>query len=444
MDEPVNHNKQYSGAIIEQYLQGKMSAAEMHELEKAALEDAFLAEALEGYTNTPVNIEADLAALQQQLAAKQHTDSKIIPIARRNWWRMGIAAALLVGVAAMAYQFLLKPNTSEPNTLAKKEEKSAPASDSNTIITLAKPDSITNGNKPAAGNTTVQNTQPATALQNDSAGKDITMPGGVNDETVAAEKTTTTIPAAPASKKDDAKSGTEPAKAAESADVVVTAPDKYKAVTSNERKAANSNAAHQNQANYYFKGRITDRSNNPLPYARINIKPNNIGTYADARGNFTLISSDTAIQIEVKANGYEASLANLDHNRSLNGIKLNEEKRSLNRAEVVGNATNYNLKKRSGVIKGEVVEPEEGWESYDAYLVNNMELPQEVRKKRISGEVEVSVEVDQQGNVTNVMVDKSLCQQCDAEAVRLVKEGPKWKATRGVKGKAKVVVNFNQ
>lgn len=39
----------YSYADIERYLQGKMNATEMHEMEKAALTDAFLADAIEGY-----------------------------------------------------------------------------------------------------------------------------------------------------------------------------------------------------------------------------------------------------------------------------------------------------------------------------------------------------------------------------------------------------------
>ncbi|HPH25121.1 MAG TPA: hypothetical protein PLW32_14630, partial [Chitinophagaceae bacterium] len=44
-----NEHINYSKADIEKYLQGKMNAAEMYALEKAALQDPFLADAIEGF-----------------------------------------------------------------------------------------------------------------------------------------------------------------------------------------------------------------------------------------------------------------------------------------------------------------------------------------------------------------------------------------------------------
>ena len=38
----------YTAADIEKYWKGKLSAAEMHAMEKAAMEDPFLSDALEG------------------------------------------------------------------------------------------------------------------------------------------------------------------------------------------------------------------------------------------------------------------------------------------------------------------------------------------------------------------------------------------------------------
>ena len=60
-EQPKNINH-YSLADIEQYLQGKLSPAEMHELEKAAVQDPFLADAIEGYQST------DLTLIKQDLA----------------------------------------------------------------------------------------------------------------------------------------------------------------------------------------------------------------------------------------------------------------------------------------------------------------------------------------------------------------------------------------
>ena len=49
---PENNNIQnYSAADIERYHKGQLTPEEMHAMEKAALDDPFLADAIEGYKN---------------------------------------------------------------------------------------------------------------------------------------------------------------------------------------------------------------------------------------------------------------------------------------------------------------------------------------------------------------------------------------------------------
>ena len=48
----------YSATDIQKYLKGELSAREMHELEKAALEDPFLADALEGIGQYQAHMDA--------------------------------------------------------------------------------------------------------------------------------------------------------------------------------------------------------------------------------------------------------------------------------------------------------------------------------------------------------------------------------------------------
>ena len=57
MAEPSTHIN-YTFEDIQRYLQGKMSAAEMHEIEKAALQDPFLSDAIEGYREVPSSYSA--------------------------------------------------------------------------------------------------------------------------------------------------------------------------------------------------------------------------------------------------------------------------------------------------------------------------------------------------------------------------------------------------
>ena len=45
-----NNIKKFTASDIEKYHKGQLSAKERHDLEKAALDDPFLADALEGYS----------------------------------------------------------------------------------------------------------------------------------------------------------------------------------------------------------------------------------------------------------------------------------------------------------------------------------------------------------------------------------------------------------
>src|SRR3982750_11256 len=88
---------------IERYHQNLLSASERHALEKAALDDPFLADALDGYAHTST-ASADLLELEQRLAARvEEKETRIIPLSTRrsfgNWWK---AAAVLVFIAGAA------------------------------------------------------------------------------------------------------------------------------------------------------------------------------------------------------------------------------------------------------------------------------------------------------------------------------------------------------
>ena len=63
-------NKIYTPADFERYHAGTMPANEMYELEKAALEDPFFADALEGYTYTS-SFKNDVAELRERLNEKR-------------------------------------------------------------------------------------------------------------------------------------------------------------------------------------------------------------------------------------------------------------------------------------------------------------------------------------------------------------------------------------
>ena len=82
MSDPNTHIN-YSVEDIERYLSGGMSAKEMHDMEKAALQDPFLADAIEGFGNTSFeesrnHLNEIMAALQRNKEMKVITRSSVI------------------------------------------------------------------------------------------------------------------------------------------------------------------------------------------------------------------------------------------------------------------------------------------------------------------------------------------------------------------------------
>ena len=60
------------------------------------------------------------------------------------------------------------------------------------------------------------------------------------------------------------------------------------------------------------------------------------------------------------------------------------------------------------------------------YLEENLIRPNDESCKDVKGEVVLSFFVDKEGRPQNITVVHGLCESADKEAIRLVKEGPKW------------------
>lgn len=99
----MSAHPRYRADDLLRYHQGLMSPAEMHALEKEAMEDPFLAEALEGY-GQPGDHLTRLNELHHHFA------SNVAPFAapsrfRRMYWALGMAAAVLLIVTAAYFAY---------------------------------------------------------------------------------------------------------------------------------------------------------------------------------------------------------------------------------------------------------------------------------------------------------------------------------------------------
>ena len=105
MNNSGKHIAHWSNTDVQKYLNGELSAREMHDLEQQALDDPFLADALEGLQTQPSEaIGQDLSELQARLDARVTARPATIP-----WRAIRVAAAviLLVGLGFTGYYILL-------------------------------------------------------------------------------------------------------------------------------------------------------------------------------------------------------------------------------------------------------------------------------------------------------------------------------------------------
>ena len=114
-----NHSKIYTADELIRYHSGLMTEQEMHKLEKAALEDQFLSDALDGY-KIENNSKENLLKIETELNNYNNSVRKSFNI-RKYYSSLSIAASILA-IAIAAY-FILQPEDSHQIILTKNEQK---------------------------------------------------------------------------------------------------------------------------------------------------------------------------------------------------------------------------------------------------------------------------------------------------------------------------------
>jgi|CXWL01.1.fsa_nt_gi TonB family protein len=481
-----NNIKHFTATDIEKYHKGLLSNKEMHDLEKAAMDDSFLADALEGYAVAGANAGDDITELKERLAQKI-AGAKIISIstAPRNSFRVlraAVLVAFVAGASLLIYQFGFNKKSgeiAEAKTTKKEDWKltdTAKVTATNPAVTTSTPVSeIKTGNsKPGPSSnetvviTTEKGTNPGGSTNNNVAGEKTIVTGKVTTDDLTFNKASEVQPAvtAPAKVVDEKKDSYKVTdKITEKKELAREEADKKNKLKANGQKADNDGVKDQaiqqnnrnvaasrkadeqnysrNQAANVFRGRVTDADNNGVPFANVtNVQDNNAGTYTDARGNFNLTYPDSVLTVQVRSVGFENANVQLRNNVANNQVIMQDDRKNLSEVVVSNQKPDAANRNRDANMKLEQPEPADGWDNYGTYIANNLEIPEDLKNKQTSsGEVQVSFEVDKNGEPVNIRVEKSLCGKCDKEAIRLVKEGPKWNR-KAKKGRTTVTITF--
>ncbi|MCW3119173.1 MAG: hypothetical protein JWM28_3255 [Chitinophagaceae bacterium] len=457
----------YSAADIERYHQGRMTPKEMHALERAAMEDPFLADALEGYDTVPVNQAEDLSLLEKKLAERinKKEEGSIVPLQNSNlsWIRIAALLIVMAGAGLIAYQYAIKGKTTD---VAKTENsdipkiKQAPADTQPSAPVVAdnkkeidgpqKIDQLTTGKvtEKTRGLTPAKEgrlTEKKDSIENGASEKIIAVPDQAASAAPKVEEKSNILQPEPlkksntlALKKVNAKRETE-----ENADGIKDTEDKkeFKSRSLNKvAQVARNNSSPYHAANV-FRGQVLDSNNNPVPFANVTNILDEVGTYTDVKGNFVLLSPDSTLNVQVRSVGFENSISQLSNTISTNAVVLQQDTKNIAPIIISNRKLNTERRRQDSMILEES-EPTDGWYNYDVYLANNVKIPDEIKtQKALSGEVELSFSINKYGEPVNIKVEKSVCGECDAEAIRLLKDGPKWKKKKK-NARAKVAVAF--
>jgi TonB family protein len=169
-----------------------------------------------------------------------------------------------------------------------------------------------------------------------------------------------------------------------------------------------------------IRGRITDQaSGEGLPGVTVLIKGTKQGVSTQADGSFALPIADTQPTLTIASVGYQTKEYKVTHPDTSLTLALAPDTRSL--SEVV-----VTRKGKMPVPPAVGPTPSGGLPAFHEYLKKELNYPEEALKDRTEGIVKLKFTVAPSGAIENLEVVRGLSKECDAEALRLVREGPAW------------------
>lgn len=90
-------------------------------------------------------------------------------------------------------------------------------------------------------------------------------------------------------------------------------------------------------------------------------------------------------------------------------------------------------------------EPDGGMSAFYGFVKKHMKYPSQARRMGIEGRVFVQFVIDTDGSITDVQIVRGIGAGCDEEAVRIIKQHPKWNPgrQRGVPVKQRMTLAIN-
>jgi TonB family protein len=455
---------------IEKYLRGELSPSEMHALEKEALSDPFLAEALEGIEQAGADkflydLHKINRSVHDRTRKRLRKNSKTI----RMWgWTSAVAATVvLLAVSGFLVVQILRDQAAREESAgsASTDPRPAnPAADSlavdntdSSLLALQKPE-------PAAESPT---------RDSDEKAKESDRAPGKNEEPrrdakpVIREESRTGEQLQnppPVAKSDPIKKDNAPqARAdAEVSDDHVTASEAIPIDSVRSDLASNDAAKRSLEGKVagiqtekargavtrsmspvtVVKGQVKSEDGHGLPGVNVLIQGTTQATTTDGEGHFSIAVPDDA-HLVFSFIGFDTQVLAAD--RSELSVTLEEDISTLSEVVVTGYSRNPSGAEEEASFHS--AEPTVGQTDFKNYLANAVKYPQEAIRNKTEGKVTVRFTVEPNGQLSDFEVVKGIGSGCEEELIRAIQQGPYWKPSkRGdqpIKDKVRVRFRFN-
>jgi TonB family protein len=416
---------------IERYLSGEMTPSEMHALEREAMNDPFLAEALEGIDET--GKDSFLFDLKQLNNSVRQRTSLSKPKMISMWnWSIGIAAGLIILALSSVYVISIINNDKKRELLAERKEtqeqpKSAPIIKSDSADVAPASEEKKLAEKLKEEPVKIKDKKPVVIQPKEN-------PIASNSE--QKPSTTTTEPVAvgpqleaeaPVAKSEVADLDLADKTQGEAAkdDVSTTRKEATRSADKKSLAAPMTRRSGTSRVNL-ARGKVTSaEDNSALPGVNVVIKGTSVGTITDLEGNFQIELPNEETTLVFSFIGLESVETEANASESLN-VMMTTDQSQLSEVVVAG----YDEPQRSDIETFEMAQPEGGKKAFKRYLENKIEYPIQAIQNKIEGKVTIEFFVEIDGQLKDFKVLKGLGYGCDDEVIRAVKSGPRWSPSK--------------
>lgn len=414
----------------QRYLNDQMTPKERYDFEKQLLNDEFESEAFEGLSQqNTVEFKEDLDSLKNKLNRRIKRSKNYV------FWRIA-AALFLLGIFSFVVYFTISFKSETEVAQSKKTSETEErekldktiiadsTNESNTPVIafqqeLKKEDKseepsqqILDAREPVVVPEDVERIDIASAVEH------------IEKDEIGAASAPIEIEELSLEEEKEAAIGEEDklTEAIPQAEIMSAAPataKKLESTNTGRRKSA------RHASTKMITGNVSSTEDNEgVPGVNIFVVGSNNGAVTDINGNFSLeIPIDSDVTLEIAGVGYMPEEVIVKDQSEIN-VKIDPDFTALSEIIIVDYGTDADNEKSD--YSYTPPQPIGGNKVFKDFINANIQYPPSGLKEKIKGTVKLKFMVGTEGEISNMEVLKSLGDEFDMEAIRLVHGGPDW------------------